>query len=180
MSIEIQTVDYDNEVPFEILAGKTFRSVEQTEVYNDDHIVFETVDGEILVLAHKQDCCESVYIEDICGDLGDLVGFPILLAEKVYSEGRGPIRDEQGDFRDEYEEGEENYESDESYTWTFYKLSTIKGSVTIRWYGTSNGYYSESVELYQLPGGRQGIESGRQDAQNKFNDALARSQQVHK
>lgn len=92
----------------------------------DNEILFETKDGERYVMYHSQDCCEDVYIEDIIGDLQDLVGCQLLKATEEVS-------------------GEELAvdEDDESWTWTFYKFSTIKGDVDIRWYGTSNGYYSE-------------------------------------
>jgi len=84
------------------------------------------------MFAHTQDCCESVDINDIVGDLEDLVGEPLLLAEQV--QGETPV-----DF---------NEEDHESVTWTFYKFATRKGYVDVRWLGESNGYYSEGVDLF--------------------------------
>lgn len=115
----------DEEVEFDALKGKTFTSV---EVIGEDQIIFKNA-AETYVMAHRQSCCESVTIEDICGDISDIEGSEILGAYKSTNSG---------------EKGHE------SYTWTFYNISTIKGSVTIRWYGSSNGYYSEEVGLYKI------------------------------
>lgn len=112
---------------FEELNGKTLSNVVNNA---NEEIIFSTVDGERYKLYHPQDCCESVTVEDICGDLDDLIGSPLVEAEEVTS--------------NENPGGEERDYQD-SFTWTFYKLRTAKGCVTIRWYGESNGYYSESV-----------------------------------
>lgn len=121
----------------ETLKGQTLRKIEKSS----DEINFETSDGKHYRIYHSQDCCEHVSIEDICGDLNDLIGSPILLAEEstsnVNPEG---IKKEYQDHID-------------SFTWTFYKLATNKGSVTIRWYGESNGYYSDSVDFEEVEGG---------------------------
>lgn len=119
----------NNLVDFSILKGKTI-----VAIHNDSNekIVFECENGESFVMMHEQDCCEYVYIESIVGDLNDLLGSEILIAEESSNIDLPP--------RTEY---------DESYTWTFYKLATTKGYVDIRWYGESNGYYSESVHLYR-------------------------------
>lgn len=113
---------------FSELQGKTLKRVEQI---GDDVIEFELDDGTVRKLYHSQDCCESVIVDDVSGDFADLIGTPILLAEEATSDEPPP-----GCSR-----------SDDSNTWTFYKLRTIKGSVDIRWHGSSNGYYSESVDF---------------------------------
>ena len=115
-----------------VLMGKTLSKV--TGGVGDDEITFVTTDGEKYKMYHRQDCCESVSIEDIVGDLQDLVGSPILMAEEV--EGENPA-----DFDDKHHD---------SYTWTFYKFATIKGYVDIRWFGSSNGYYSEGVSFCKV------------------------------
>ena len=112
------------------MLGKTF--VQVTGSVGDGEMTFVTAQGERFMFAHQQDCCESVDINDIVGDLQDLCGSPMLLAEQV--QGATPV-----DFEEEYHE---------SVTWTFYKFATRRGYVDVRWLGESNGYYSESVDLF--------------------------------
>jgi hypothetical protein len=111
----------------EELLGKI---VTKIETDRSESILFICSNGDHYKMHHEQNCCESVTIEDIVGDLDDLIGNPILEAEEVTEEGKE---------MDSY-----------SSTWTFYKLGTIKGNVTIRWYGESNGYYSESVSFGKI------------------------------
>jgi hypothetical protein len=118
---------------FSDLKGKTITSVEGLG-YSSDLVTFKCSDGSIYKMYHYQDCCESVDIEDLCGDIDDILNSEILVAEEV--DGETP-----NDF------DESQYES---YTWTFYKLNTIKGGITIRWFGSSNGCYSESVEFEKV------------------------------
>ena len=109
------------------MVGKTF-----TRVYGgtgDGELVFEN-DTERYVFTHDQDCCECVDINDVVGDIQDLVGEPLLLAEEVSGA------------------TEPDVEHSESYTYTFYKFATRRGYVDVRWLGESNGYYSESVDLH--------------------------------
>lgn len=115
-----------------VLLGKTLTHCVGRK--GEDEIRFVTTDGETYVLYHCQDCCESVVVEDICGELSDLVGSPITQAEEV---GNEPDPGKPGEYT-------------ESWTWTFYRLSTMKGQVVIRWLGESNGYYSESVSFKKL------------------------------
>lgn len=123
------------EYEFSDLIGKTLKTVNN---FDDERIVFTTVDGEVFTLCHRQDCCESVRVESIVGDLTDLIGTPILVAEERTS------RDDPADIV----RTEDELRYRESQTWTFYTIRTINGSVDIRWFGESNGYYSESVEFF--------------------------------
>jgi len=115
----------------ERLLGKTIVKINK----DDDRIEFICSDGSEFAMFHSQNCCEHVRIEDIDGDLDDLLYSPILQSESVSDD------DFESNFKFEYQP--------ESHTWTFYKLATINGYVTIRWLGTSNGYYSESVNFEQ-------------------------------
>ena len=115
--------------------GSTINITLSNDGLEDDsaEVIFTTSEGRRFEMSHSQDCCERVSIEDVCGDVNDLLNSPILLAEKETSD-EDPV-----DVNKEYH--------DDLYCWTFYKLSTFKGDVTIRWYGESNGYYSVGVDF---------------------------------
>ncbi|WP_455654371.1 DUF7448 domain-containing protein [Phascolarctobacterium sp.] len=109
---------------FKELQGITLKAISKIK---KKEIHFYSIEHRHFIMFHHQECCESVEIIDICGRLDSLIGTPILLAE-------------------EYTQYNCDFDSE---TWTFYKLATIKGSVTIRWYGTSNGCYSEKVNFIE-------------------------------
>lgn len=129
------------------LLGKTLTAVVKNA--DNDEIIFTVDDGTQYKMYHRQSCCEGVSIDDINGDLNDLVGSPILVAEENSSTDPSAEQIAEKEKR-KLEEGDDYYEYDESFTWTFYKLATIKGYVDIRWYGSSNGYYSESVDVVKI------------------------------
>ncbi len=116
-------------VDFSVLKGLTL--VKFHGQAGGDEILLHTACGRSFRLHHYQDCCEHVYVESIVGDPQDLIGVPLTLAEEVAGEtGSG--------------------EYGEHYTWTFYKLATVRGYVDIRWLGSSNGYYGEGVDFEEI------------------------------
>lgn len=116
--------DYCN---FSDLVGKVFSKVQS----DDTSVTFLVTDNDCYTLEHQQDCCESVWLDDVCGDLSDLENSPILVAEQISNS-------------PEYQDDDFDWGV---RRWTFYRLQTAKGAVTLRFCGTSNGYYSVGVDL---------------------------------
>jgi hypothetical protein len=118
------------------MIGATMTSVEGK--VGDDELTFTADDGRVWRLYHEQDCCENVSIEDITGNLADLIGSPLIVSREDTNQ-----PDPSEPFKDR------GY-TPESFTWTFYTFATKKGHVVVRWLGESNGYYSESVSFAEV------------------------------
>lgn len=115
---------YDDICSFSDLVGQ-----QVVDVFHNESIFQILTKTHLFELNHEQDCCEYVWLSDVVGDIHSMVGNTITLAE---------------------ESQEDDPDADESATWTFYKLATIKGYVDLTWRGESNGYYSESVFCHKL------------------------------
>lgn len=143
----IEKINFSN-----CLKNKVLKKIKNN---NNTELVFTTEDGDVYKLYHCQDCCEYVEIIDICGDLEDLIGHPLLevleASNKDLEKLEKIIIDPIEFIIDKLENPiKKELDSDVSCTWTFYKIRTIKGGVTIRWQGTSNGYYSEAVDFCKV------------------------------
>lgn len=125
----------DKVVPFCSLQGEFIETVSKYDCYdsvgiNLSMLIFRCKSGNVYVQCHLPECSEHVYIEDICGDISDLTNTEILVA------------------REDFNEKDMDTAAGDHVTWTFYNLTTYKGHVTIRWFGASNGYYSETAQLF--------------------------------
>ena len=134
-----------NRIELDELIGKTFTSVRRVVDSNDDEsIVFEGPEGSY-AMYHSQDCCESVYLVDFDeSELSLLENSPILYATEDSKDVSGQPTGEPDP------DGTYFYTHDDLAIWTFYNISTNKGTVNFRWYGSSNGYYSVDVTIVKL------------------------------
>ncbi len=126
MELDLDYGTYEH-IELGLLLGKV---IESYEISDENNVIKFIINGEEYYMYHQQDCCESVEIEEIIGDMDDLIGEPLTMSEKVTQKGK---EDDWG-----------------TSTWTFYKFATIKGYVTLRWLGESNGYYSEAVWFVKM------------------------------
>lgn len=117
----------ENEV-LKRMIGQVFTKITGLEEGSEE-VKMVAESGDVFTFWHESDCCESVSVNQIDGDFQDLLGFTLLMAEESTSD-KNPLQ-----------------VNEESFTWTFYKFATVKGYVTVRWYGSSNGYYSETVSI---------------------------------
>jgi hypothetical protein len=121
------------------LIGATIVEIDGAHV-ESEVMTFKLSGGRRCSFYHEQDCCETVYVSEIIGDVSDLIGAALVEAEEVTNSSSLPSEGIEA-------RGDQALVSDDSYTWTFYKFRTSKGFVTVRWLGTSNGYYGEKVTV---------------------------------
>lgn len=123
--------NYNNERDVSVLQGLTLTAINGMYVGSTE-IYFTSACGRRFAMLHRQDCCEHVSIEEIWGDPDDLLNSTLSRSEESSNENMPILMDV------------------DSYTWTFYRMTSGKGHVDIRWLGTSNGYYGEGVSFYEI------------------------------
>jgi len=114
-----QPIDYKEKLFMRKIKSITGLEPNSKEV----RITFE--DGSGIKQYHINDCCEVAEVSQVDATPSKFIG---AIAHDFVTKTSGG----------ETSEGHE--------TWTFYTLKTSKGYLDWRWYGESNGYYSEEIE----------------------------------
>lgn len=112
---------WNNDVDISEFIGKIFTKIE-------DNSIFYTAEKQY-EMYHSQDCCESVDLQEIIGDISDIIFEEIINAYITDEEGENP----------EY--------ASEAQEWTNFHIASAKGEVVFRWFGSSNGYYGTGVSI---------------------------------
>ena len=116
--------------------------VEYIDIVSDDgdELMITTKCGKRFKFHHYQDCCENVRIWSTKGDLKKLEGHKLVSVDMdAYTE--DPDDEDPKELADTWRD---------SWTWTDIVFKTTDDTVISRWFGESNGYYSESVDFSEL------------------------------
>lgn len=124
-----KTDDEKKANPIAPLVNRTITTISRTiaEIEGvrrgSDKIVFTCSDDTKWVMYHNKACSQcdvDVWLEDICGDMADLIGSPVVRAEVSTSRW---IRDTDShlNFHDKHDKRKDRF------TWTFYILGTAHG-----------------------------------------------------
>ena len=104
------------------MIGKTFISIKGT--IRDNYLEFTDTEGNEYTFVGVSNGPDP-WIEDIVGDLNDLLGTPMVIARV------------------------DSNDSDSFHSWTFYNFGTVNGYVTIRWCSEDARYYGARV-IYMI------------------------------
>ena len=115
-------------------SGKTIQEIRGCKKHSDE-VTIKFTDGSCLKFYHRQDCCETVLLEDFDITPEWLIDSKIISVEERISRSGEEIS---------------HYEWTYSYTWSFYVIKTSSSTMVLRWYGESNGWYSETVDIDYL------------------------------
>lgn len=105
---------------------------------NDYEIKLFSTHGGIVVVRVAEDCCNDSWIESIDGDITQILDSPVTRFEIV---------SQSVDTR-KIEIKDEDFRLQNDATWSFVKIDTKKGGVTIRFLGTSSGFYCEEASVF--------------------------------
>jgi len=100
---------------------------------DNEEILLTTQSGRRFRVYHNQNCCENVNIVDTEGEWHTLLNKKLVEVKHT-----------------EYDDGVPPYDGCESYTKTAILFRVDDATVISRWVGTSNGYYSETVDLAEI------------------------------
>lgn len=115
-----------------ILIGRTLTDI---DIYRaSEEMRLADTEGRRYRFYHQQEGDEKVTLHDFVGNMAHLLRSPLTQAEKVT-------------IKDTHPEDMKNGYAREGFTWTFYKLATKEGGVTLRWLGTSHGRHPADVSF---------------------------------
>lgn len=112
-------------------------------------LVLNDEDGTVIRFSHKQQCCETVDLLDVDNDdfkeLRELKGSRF---KELTFFSTNDVKDVSEDDEKIFKEHDCWFENSCScYEYSFYDILTSTDKVQLRFYGTSNGYYSIDVDV---------------------------------